>query len=133
MGEELKESKTYFKTSEDDEYKEIKTVKGIAVYPDPIVEQINAINDDMCCMCTGFENAASVLYPTLEFCVDKEFFKKLKKDTGIAHLSKKRTRKLLMAHGFDRDSAQMYADIMKPRNMWEINELIKIKEESLNG
>lgn len=48
-----------------------------------------------------------------------------KKMLGLSPLSKKRTRKLLMAHGFDRDSAQMYADIMKPRNMWEINELIK--------
>ena len=64
--------------------------------------------------------------------LSKEQLKQYKKLIGESPLSKKRTRKLLMANGFDRDSAQMYADTMKPRNMSKINKMIKIKEEYID-
>lgn len=125
MGEELKESKFYLKTSEDDEYKEIKQLKAIDInfkepeYSDYIAKQIKIDYelDETERMVFGFvANAA----------LNKEW----KKMLGLSPLSKKRTRKLLMAHGFDRDSAQMYADTMYPRNIVAIKELIEIAENS---
>lgn len=125
MGEELKESKFYFKTSKDDsEWNELKGIENVDInfkepeYSDYTAKQIK----------TDYELDESERM-VFGFVTNAILNKEWKKMLGLSPLSKKRTRKLLMAHGFDRDSAQMYADTMKPRNMCEINKLIKIKEE----
>lgn len=122
MGEELKESKFYFKTSEDDsEWKEVSEIKNIDIslkepeFSDYIAKQIKSFSELEECekMVFGFVTNAIL---------NKEW----KKMLGLSHLSKKRTRKLLMAHGFDRNTAQMYADTMYPRNITEIEKIILI-------
>ena len=124
MGEELKESKTYFKTSEDDsEWNELKGIENVDInfkepeYSDYIAKQIKSDYE--------LDESEKMVFGFVANAILNEEWKKM---LGLSPLSKKRTRKLLMAHGFDRDSAQMYADTMKPRNMCEINKLIKIKE-----
>lgn len=111
MGEELKESKLYFRMAneEKNDWQELKeTVKELKTEQETILKSV--------------ENAEY----SFDFNMTKEQIKQWKKVTEIAPLSKKRTQKLLMAHGFDRDTAQMYADTMKPRNVNAIKELIKL-------
>lgn len=126
MGEELKELKTYFKTSEDDsEWNEIKGIENIDInfkepeHSDYTAKQIKSFSE--------LEESEKMVFGFVANAALNEEWKKM---LGLSHLSKKRTRKLLMAHGFDRDSAQMYADTMKPRNMTKIRELIKIAQNS---
>lgn len=125
MGEELKESKFYFKTSNDDsEWKEVSEIKNIDIslkepeFSDYIAKQIKSFSELEECekMVFGFVTNAIL---------NKEW----KKMLGLSHLSKKRTRKLLMAHGFDRNTAQMYADTMYPRNITEIEKITLILEK----
>lgn len=113
MGEELKDCKLYFKMAEDESngWKELNDSCC------EVREEIKQFIDENLNVLNGF---------SFDFELSKEQLKQYKKLIGESFLSKKRTRKLLMANGFDRDTAQMYADTMKPRNMWEINELIKI-------
>lgn len=126
MGEELKELKTYFKTSEDDsEWNELKEIENVDInfkepeYSDYTAKQIK----------TDYELDESERM-VFGFVANAALNKEWKKMLGLSPLSKKRTRKLLMAHGFDRDTAQMYADTMYPRNMNAIKELIEIAENS---
>lgn len=125
MGEELKESKFYFKTSNDDsEWKEVSEIKNIDIslkepeFSDYTAKQIKSFYKLEECekMVFGFVTNAIL---------NKEW----KKMLGLSHLSKKRTRKLLMAHGFDRNTAQMYADTMYPRNKTEIEKITSIVEK----
>lgn len=122
MGEDLKESKFYFKTSNgDSEWKEVGQIKNIDIslkepeFSDYIAKQAKSFSELEECqkMVFGFVTNAIL---------NKEW----KKILGLSPLSKKRTRKLLMAHGFDRNTAQMYADIMYPRNITEIEKIILI-------
>ena len=119
MGEELKESKLYFKMAEDESngWKELNDSCC------EVREEIKQFIDENLNVLNGF---------SFDFELSKEQLKQYKKLIGESPLSKKRTRKLLMANGFDRDSAQMYADTMKPRNMSKINKMIKIKEEYID-
>jgi len=116
MGEELKENKLYFKMAEDESngWKELNDSCC------EVREEIKQFIDENLNVLNGF---------SFDFELSNELWKKYRKIVGVAPLSKKRTRKLLMAHGFDRDTAQMYADTITPRNMCEVNKLIKIKEE----
>lgn len=145
MGEELKESKFYFKTSEDDEYKEIKStgIQELQVnniefeetaykeYQEKMMKLYDAFLKQQEEMMKTYDTFLKMEH-NCKCAFDRETTRQLKKLVGIAPLSKKRTRKLLMAHGFDRDTAQMYADTMKARNMNKIKELIKIKEEYID-
>ena len=132
MGEELKERKIYFKASDgDSEWNEIKEIENVDInfkepeYSDYIAKQIKSFSELEESEKMVFEFVANAEY-AFDFNITKEQNKQWKKLTGIAPLSKKRTRKLLMAKGFDRDTAQMYADTMKLRNMSKIKELIDI-------
>ena len=125
MGEELKESKFYFKASNgDSEWKEVGQIKNIDIslkepeFSDYIAKQIKSFSELEECekMVFGFVTNAIL---------NKEW----KKMLGLSSLSKKRTRKLLMAHGFDRNTAQMYADTMYPRNITEIEKITLILEK----
>lgn len=136
MGEELKESKFYFKTSKDNsEWNELKEIENVDInfkepeYSDYTAKQIKTDYelDESERMVFGFVANAEYAF---EFKLDSSLEKQWKKLAGLSPLSKKRTRKLLMAHGFDRDSAQMYADTMYPRNMNAIKELIEFAENS---
>lgn len=139
MGEELKESKFYFKTSEDDEYKELESIGSVGIKELQVndiefeetaykeyQEEMMKLYDDFLKMEHSWKGLAKGIDVVCECVFDRETIRELKKLVGIAPLSKKRTRKLLMANGFDRDTAQMYADTMKPRNMNKIKELIKL-------
>ena len=116
MGNELKDCKLYFKMAEDEknEWKELRKTFAEDITED-ITEYISEIKKELkeTEYCFNFE-------------LSKDLMKQYKKIVGLAPLSKKRTRKLLMSQGFDRDTAQMYADTMKPRNMSKIKELIDI-------
>ena len=125
MREDLKESKFYFKTSNgDSEWKEVSEIKNIGIslkepeFSDYIAKQIKSDYelDESERMVFGFVTNAIL---------NKEW----KKMLGVSHLSKKRTRKLLMARGFDRNTAQMYADTMYPRNITEIKKITLILEK----
>ena len=118
MGNELKDYKLYFKMEKDEGngWKELNNT-------------VEEIKKDMV---EKMIEATKILEYSFDFNLTDEQIKKYKKLIGESPLSKKRTRKLLMAHGFDRDTAQMYADTMKPRNMNAIKELIKIKEEYID-
>lgn len=136
MGEELKELKTYFKTSEDDsEWNELKEIENVDInfkepeYSDYTAKQIKTDYELDESERMVFELIANAKY-AFEFKFDRSLEKQWKKLAGLSPLSKKRTRKLLMAHGFDRDTAQMYADTIYPRNMNAIKELIEIAENS---
>lgn len=125
MGEELKESKFYFKTSEDDsEWKEVSEIKNIDIslkepeFSDYIAKQIKPFSE--------LEECEKMVFG---FITNAILNKEWKKMLGLSHLSKKRTRKLLMAHGFDRNTAQMYADTMYPRNITEIEKITLILEK----
>lgn len=116
MGNEIENNKLYFKMAEDESngWKELNNSCC------EVREEIKQFIDENLNVLNGF---------SFDFELSKEQLKQYKKLIGESLLSKKRTRKLLMSKGFDRDTAQMYADTMKPRNMSKINELIKIKEE----
>lgn len=114
MGEELKDYKLYFKMEKDE-----------------FVESLNKFSNTLKETSEIFETIDNAEY-SFDFNMTKEQNKQWKKLVGLSPLSKKRTRKLLMAHGFDRDTAQMYADTIKLRNMNKIKELIKIKEEYID-
>ena len=132
MGEELKESKFYFKTSEDDsEWNELKEIEnvGISFESEEYKEYMKRVNEAFYRVGESVEKFNNKFTTACKVIIDKVFIGQWKKSVGISPLSKKRTRKLLMAHGFDRDTAQMYAETIMPRNMCEINKLIEIKEE----
>lgn len=122
MGEELKELKTYFKTSEDDsEWNEIKGIENIDInfkepeHSDYTAKQIKSFSE--------LEESEKMVFGFVANAALNEEWKKM---LGLSPLSKKRTRKLLMSKGFDRNTAQMYADTMTPRNMNKIKELIDV-------
>lgn len=125
MGEELKESKFYFKTSNcDSEWKEVSEIKNIDIslkepeFSDYTAKQIKSFSE--------LEECEKIVFG---FVTNAILNKEWKKMLGLSHLSKKRTRKLLMAHGFDRNTAQMYADTMYPRNITEIAKITLILEK----
>ena len=133
MGEELKESKIYFKTSDDDsEWNELKEIEnvGISFESEEYKEYMKRVSEAFYRVGKSVEEFNNKFTTACEVIIDKELIRQWKKLAGISPLSKKRTRKLLMAHGFDRDSAQMHADTMYPRNMNAIKELIEIAENS---
>ena len=133
MGEELKELKTYFKTSEDDsEWNELKEIEnvGISFESEEYKEYMKRVSEAFYRVGKSVEEFNNKFTTACEVIIDEDLIRQWKKLAGLSPLSKKRTRKLLMAHGFDRDSAQMYADTMYPRNMNAIKELIEIAENS---
>ena len=113
MGNELKDYKLYFKMAEDESngWKELNDSCC------EVREEIKQFIDENLNVLNGF---------SFDFELSKEQLKQYKKLIGESLLSKKRTRKLLMSKGFDRDTAQMYADTMKPRNMNKIKEMIEV-------
>lgn len=125
MGEELKESKFYFKTSEDDsEWKEVSEIKNIDISlkePEFLDYTAKRIKSDY-----ELDESERMVFG---FVANAILNKEWKKMLGLSPLSKKRTRKLLMAHGFDRNTAQMYADAMYPRNITEIEKITLILEK----
>lgn len=132
MGEELKESKFYFKTSEDDsKWNELKGIEnvGISFESEEYKEYMKRVSEAFYRVGKSAEEFNNKVTTACEVIIDKDLIRQWKKLVGLSPLSKKRTRKLLMAYGFDRDTAQMYADTITPRNMCEVNKLIKIKEE----
>ena len=143
MGEELENKKVYFKKIEDDKYKELENIGSIGIQELQVndiefektaykeyQEEMMKLYDDFLKMEHSWKGLAKGIDVVCKCVFDRETTRQLKRLAGISPLSKKRTRKLLMAHGFDRDSAQMYADTMYPRNMNAIKELIEIAENS---
>ena len=132
MGEELKESKFYFKTSNgDSEWNELKEIEnvGISFESEEYKEYMKRVSEAFYRVGKSVEEFNNKFTTACEVIIDKDLIQQWKKMLGLSHLSKKRTRKLLMAHGFDRNTAQMYADTMYPRNITEIEKITLILEK----
>lgn len=113
MGEELKDYKIFFTSTKNGEYKELNCIRNLEIKPISEMNQDIRTDDFFKGEWQGEITIAS-----------NEIFRSIEKLLGLSPLSKKRTRKLLMSKGFDRDTAQMYADTMKARNMNTLEELV---------